>query len=164
MTIQSIPAPKKLVQLNFMAPISGESLPITQHSDPAISHGLKGQGLIISPLGSRIVAPCDGIIIEKSATNHQLIIQVNYGVFVELTYGSQALTTYGVGFSSNLKLGQHIKTGETLIELDLLNLKKKLSHFHVAMLVSNGVVKTQPHFGAIRTTEDIALIAIIKPK
>lgn len=164
MTTQVKPSTPKLIKLNLMAPISGEALPTTQHSDVAISHGLQGQGLIISPLGSRILAPCDGIIIKKSATNYQVIMQVNHGVLVELTCGYQAISTHGLGFISQVKIGQKIKAGDVLIELDLLNIKKQLSYFHVALLVTNGVVKTRPHYGAVRANEDIALVAIIKPK
>lgn len=164
MTTQQQPKQPLLVKLNLMAPISGEAFPLSQHSDPAISHALQGQGLIISPLGSRILAPCDGIITQKSATNHQLTIQTNNGVSVELTCGYQALATHGVGFSSNIKVGQKVTAGDALIKLDLLTIKKQLSIFHIALLISNGVVKMQPYYGAVRANEDIILTAIIKPK
>lgn len=164
MTTQTTPSESKLIKLNLLTPISGEALPVAQHKEPAISHGLQGQGVIIAPLGSRITAPCDGIITAKSATNHQLIIQVSHGALIEITCGYQAIETHGVGFVSQTRVGQHVKTGDTLIELDLLSVKQQISNFHVALLVSNGVVKTRPVYGAVRANEDVVLTAIIKPK
>ena len=44
MTTQTTASESTLVKLSLLTPISGEALPITQHKDPAISHGLQGQG------------------------------------------------------------------------------------------------------------------------
>jgi len=164
MTTQTTASESTLVKLSLLTPISGEALPITQHKDPAISHGLQGQGIMIAPLGSRIIAPCSGVITAKSATNHQLTIQVAHGALLEITCGYNAIKTHGVGFVSHVQIGQHVKTGDTLVELDLLNIKHQISHFHVALLMTNGIVKTRPVYGAVRANEDIVLTAIIKPK
>lgn len=163
MTTQTT-SPSKLVKLDLLTPVSGEAFSIAQHRDPAISHGLQGQGIIIAPLGSRIIAPCDGIITTKSATNHQLVMKVAHGVLLEITCGYSAIKIHGVGFVSHVQVNQHVKAGDTLIELDLLSIKHQIPNFHVALLMTNGIVKTRPVYGAVRANEDLVLTAIIKSK
>jgi phosphotransferase system IIA component len=162
MTIQQKTDDNKLIKLNLLAPINGESLPLSQHHEPSISHGLRGQGLMIKPLGSRIVAPCDGMITHKAATSHQLIMQVEHGVLIEITCGHSAMQTMGVGFVSKVQVGQLVKTGDSLIELDLLGIKKQITHLDIAMLMSNGVLTTRPQYGSMRSGEDIIMTGVVK--
>lgn len=162
MTTQEKAASTKLVKLNLLAPISGESLPLSQHHEPSISHGLQGQGLMIKPLGSRIIAPCDGVITHKAATNHQLIMQAAHGAVVEITCGHLAMQTMGVGFASKVQVGQRVKSGDPLIELDLLSIKKQITHLDIALLMSNGVLTTRPQYGSMRGGEDIILTGVLK--
>ena len=162
MTTQDKTPTTKLVKLNLLAPISGESLPLSEHHEPAISHGLQGQGVMIKPLGSRIVAPCDGVITHKAATSHQLIMQVAHGAIVEITCSHLAMQTMGVGFISKVHIGQRVKTGDPLIELDLLSIKKQITHLDIALLMSSGVLTTRPQYGSMRSGEDIIVTGVMK--
>jgi len=162
MTNQQTSTDKKLIKLDLVAPISGESFPLSQHNEPSISHGLKGQGVMIKPLGSRIVAPCDGVITHKAATNHQIEMQISQGALVEITCGHNALQTMGVGFISRVQVGQRVKANDTLIELDLLSIKKQISHLDIAILMSNGILTTRPQYGSMRSGEDIILTGVVK--
>jgi len=164
MTTQQTTTEKKLVKLDLFAPISGESFPLSQHHEPSISHGLKGQGVMIKPLGSRIVAPCDGVITQRAATSHQLVMQISHGALVEITCGHIAMQTMGVGFVSKVQVGQRVKTGDTLVELDLLSIKKQITHLDIAILMSNGILTTRPQYGSIRSGEDLILTGVVKQK
>ena len=156
--------PSQLTKLDLVAPISGEALPLTEHYEPVINHGLQGQGIMLKPLGSRLVAPCDGVVMEVAATNHQIKLQASHGVIVELTCGSSAITTHGVGFTRKINLGQRVKQGDPLIELDLINIRKQLPHLDIALLISHGVLTTKPHYGSVRVAEETVLTAIIIQK
>ncbi|MGB0835390.1 MAG: PTS sugar transporter subunit IIA [Psychrobium sp.] len=163
MTTAEKPA-QQLVKLPLLAPVSGEALPISQHYEPAISHGLQGQGVMLKPLGSRLVAPCDGVISEIAATNHQLKMQASHGVIVEITCGYQALETHGCGFVRKVNVGQRVKCGDVLLELDLINIRKQIPHLDIALLLTNGVLTVKPHYGNVRANEETVLTGVIKPK
>lgn len=153
---------KQLHKLILLAPISGESQPLAMHYEPSISHGLQGQGVMLSPLGSRLVAPCDGVITDIAPTSHRIMMQGALGTKVELTCGNDAIHTHGVGFNRKVNIGQRVNAGDILLELDLINIKKHMEHFHIALLLRNGVVTTKPHYGPVRSNEDKVLTGIIK--
>ena len=161
-TAKETPQPPTLKAIMLLAPISGESLPLIDHSDPLINRQLLGRGIIIRPLSSRLLAPCPGKIIAISAIGHHITLQTAHGAVIELVVGDNALESHGVGFTKKIKTGQQVQAGDVLLELDLNKLKHCLNSVDVAILVSKGALKITPKLGPKRAGLDHILKLIVK--
>ena len=150
------------LSVELMAPINGQAIDLAQTLDPLINQGLMGSGIAIEPIGNRIVAPCNGIIDTIAATGHQLTIISKHGVSIRIIIGHDGLATHGVGYHKKVEVGSKVTTGQTLIELDTLKLKKQLKSMTVAVLVTKGALKLLPQWGSKRAGEDLLLKVIIK--
>jgi len=152
----------KLKSLRLIAPISGTAYPLSHAADPLVIQGLLGAGVIIEPVGSRVVAPCDGTITSIAATGHQLTITNKYGVVIKLIIGFDGLSTHGVGYNKKIQCGDLVSQGQTLVELDTLKLKTQLQSLNVVTLVTKGALKMVPKLGIKRGGEDDILTLVIK--
>lgn len=148
--------------IELLAPINGQAIKLSEVIDPLINQGLMGSGVAIDPTGNRIVAPCNGIIKDIAATGHQLTLVSEHGITINIIVGHDGLTTHGVGYHKKVEIGSQVMTGQTLIELDTIKLKNQLKSMMVAVLVTKGALKLQPHFGPKRAAEDLILNVIIK--
>jgi len=152
----------KLKSFALVAPISGTAVALSAAADPLISQGLLGVGVVIEPVGSRVVAPCDGTVTSIAATGHQLTITHKYGVVITLVIGYDGLSGHGLGYVKKIQCGDQVSQGQVLIELDTLKLKKQLLSLNVVTLISKGALKMVPKFGIKRAGEDPILTLVIK--
>lgn len=155
-------AKPKLAIRTLASPISGESKTLTSHPDLLIAKGFLGKGVCISPISSRLVAPCKAKVIAIAPTGHQLTLGAGNGLIIELIIGKNAKESHGVGFSTKVKVGEVVAQGQVLVELDLIRLKASLPATAVAMLISKGALKMTPYHGSRRAGEDDIMQLIVK--
>lgn len=155
-------AKPKLAIKTLFSPVSGESEGLESHPNILIAKGLQGKGVHISPLSSRIVAPCKAKVINISAIGHQITLACGHDLIVEIVIGHEPLKHHGLGFNRCVKVGDIVNAGQVLVELDLIALNKLLEEVVVAMLVSKGAVKLTPYLGNMRAGEDEVMQLIIK--
>ncbi|MBL1173981.1 phosphoenolpyruvate--protein phosphotransferase [Pantanalinema sp. GBBB05] len=104
--------------LALVAPISGQMLPIEQVPDPVFAQKMVGDGISIDPLSQRLVAPCDGEVIQLHPSCHAVTLKTDSGLEVLMHIGLDTVTLRGQGFTPQVKVGDRVTTGDGLIEFD----------------------------------------------
>lgn len=105
--------------IELQAFVSGNIVPIENVPDPVFSNKLMGDGIAILPDEGRFVAPVDGEIIQVFPTKHAIGIKALNGAELLIHIGLETVSMNGEGFTSHVKEGEKVKSGDTLITVDL---------------------------------------------
>src|SRR5574344_802195 len=116
--------------LILYAPITGTIVPLEDVPDVVFSEKIVGEGIAIKPSGDKVVAPCNCTILEIFKTiPDDLIIFIHVGIdTVELK---------GEGFFRAVEEGDTVKTGDTLIDLNLNLIQNKAKSTVTPVLISS---------------------------
>lgn len=107
------------VESKFVAPISGELLPITEVPDPVFSGKMMGDGFAIKPNDGTVVSPVNGKIINVFPTKHAIGITADDGREILIHFGIDTVKLNGEGFEAFVAEGDNVKAGQTLLKVDL---------------------------------------------
>ncbi|MBM7651952.1 N-acetylglucosamine-specific PTS transporter subunit IIBC [Neobacillus cucumis] len=113
-----------LTEADFVMPIEGEAIPITEVPDPVFSQKMMGDGFAIIPANGSVVAPVDGEIINIFQTKHAIGIKSKQGYEILIHIGLDTVNLGGEGFTVLVEDGEKIKRGQPLIKADLSYLKQ----------------------------------------
>ncbi|OAH53279.1 MULTISPECIES: glucose-specific PTS transporter subunit IIBC [Bacillaceae] len=117
---QAVPsAIRNDVESRFVAPITGELLPITEVPDPVFSGKLMGDGFAIKPSDGIVVSPVDGKIVNIFPTKHAIGLVSDNGREVLIHFGIDTVKLKGEGFESLISEGDIVKAGQPLLKVDL---------------------------------------------
>ncbi|WP_410511398.1 PTS glucose transporter subunit IIA [Paenibacillus sp. BR2-3] len=105
--------------MKITAPVSGQSIPLTDVPDDTFSGGHMGKGVAIEPIEGKLIAPFDGKVAHVVKTKHAVILEHPSGLQLLLHIGIDTVSLKGNGFISHISNGDTIKAGQTLIEFDL---------------------------------------------
>lgn len=109
----------------FVAPLTGQMVPITEVSDPVFSGKMMGEGFAIIPKEGTIVSPVDGKIINIFPTNHAIGVQSDAGTEILIHVGLDTVNLKGNGFKMLVDENQFVKAGKALLKVDLDYLEKQ---------------------------------------
>lgn len=132
------------------------------YPDPAISQKLLGDGYSILPEKGRIVAPADGEVMMVFPTVHALGLKCgSYEILIHI--GVDTVKLNGQGFISHVKVGDAVKAGQLLVEVDLPTIEKHpevLSSATAVILTGSDkkVVLTHPDTHVSAGQADVARI------
>lgn len=101
------------------APLSGHVLELSEVADPVFANGLLGPGLAILPASGVILSPFDGEVISLFPTGHAIGLRSAAGVECLIHCGIDTVELQGRGFKVDVHLGEKVKRGTRLIEMDL---------------------------------------------
>lgn len=101
--------------LAFFAPLSGVLLPLESVPDPVFSGKMVGDGVAIEPTSEKLLAPCDGEVIQLHPAGHALTLRSSDGVEILLHIGIDTVKLKGEGFQPKVSLGQRVRQGDELI-------------------------------------------------
>ena len=87
--------------------------------DEVFAQGILGKCCGIDPTEGKIYAPADGEITQAPDSGHALGILTTAGVEVLIHVGVDTVEMKGDGFSPKVKVGDKIKKGDLLLEMDL---------------------------------------------
>ncbi|WP_046180184.1 glucose-specific PTS transporter subunit IIBC [Domibacillus tundrae] len=107
------------VESKFVAPISGELLPITEVPDPVFSGKMMGDGFAIKPSDGTVVSPVNGKIINVFPTKHAIGITADNGREVLIHFGIDTVKLNGEGFEALVSEGDVVTAGQPLLKVDL---------------------------------------------
>lgn len=127
----------KSVEVEIYAPISGEIVNIEDVPDVVFSEKIVGDGVAVSPIGNKIVAPVDGVIGKIFETNHAFSMESKEGVELFVHFGIDTVELKGEGFTRIAQEGQSVKRGDTVIEFDLALLESKAKSVLTPIVISN---------------------------
>lgn len=123
--------------LELVAPISGTILSLKDVPDLVISEKLVGDGIAIIPSSDKLLAPFDGMITRVLASNNAFAIRSDNNIEVYVTFGIGTNNFTGEGFTSNVSLGDKVKKGDPVINIDLNVATKDLESTATSMIVIN---------------------------
>ena len=110
--------------LLLKAPVSGETVPMKQIPDVMFSSGVIGSCIGILPDSGRILAPCDGTVVEIADTNHALTFRTEVGAEILLLIGLDTFTLNGEGLRPLVAEGEAVAAGQAVMEADLARIEE----------------------------------------
>lgn len=101
------------------APLTGESVLLSQVKDPTFAGGLLGPGGAIVPTSGHVVAPFDGEVIVAFPTGHAYGLRSASGVEVLIHIGLDTVQLAGKHFHPRVEVGRQVRRGDPLVDVDL---------------------------------------------
>ena len=101
----------------LFAPFSGVVVPLDEVPDPAFAQRLAGDGIAIDPLDQKVVAPCDARVLQVHRAGHALTLSA-FGLEILIHVGLDTVKLNGKGFKPNVKAGDNVRKGDTLLTFD----------------------------------------------
>ncbi|KYG58429.1 N-acetylglucosamine-specific PTS transporter subunit IIBC [Planococcus maritimus] len=114
---------KEILAEDFLMPIEGEIIPLSDVPDEAFAKEMMGPGFGIKPSGNIVYSPVDGRLVTLFPTKHALGIETDTGIEILIHVGLDTVKLNGEGFESLVEQGQLIQRGDALLKLDLDYLK-----------------------------------------
>lgn len=115
---------KSKIDNNVYAPVDGKCIDITEVSDATFASKMMGDGIAIVPTSNVIKAPCNGTISMIFHTGHAFGMKADNGLEILIHIGIETVNLNGKGFKALKKNGDKVKKGESIIEIDLEEIKK----------------------------------------
>lgn len=104
--------------LHVNSPFKGAYIPLDQVNDATFSSGIMGKGFAIFPEEGKIKAPFAGKVLMIAETKHALGLVSADGIELLIHLGIDTVKLNGNGFHISVKVGQEVKSGDTLVEVD----------------------------------------------
>jgi phosphocarrier protein FPr len=124
--------------LSLSAPLSGVVLSIEDSADPVFAGRMIGDGVVINPTNSVVVAPCAGTISQLHDAKHAVAIKSDTGVEVLIHVGINTVTLRGEGFDAKVKLGDTVVIGQELLAFDTSFIESKEICLETAIMITTG--------------------------
>lgn len=109
----------------FLCPANGTILELSNVPDPVFAQKMMGDGFAIELSDGKVVSPMDGEIVTAFPTGHAYGIRNQEGVEVLVHIGLDTVELQGEGFQSNVNVGDQIKQGDCLVNVDIEFIKQK---------------------------------------
>ncbi len=126
----------------IFSPINGVIRPITETPDPVFSQKMMGDGFCVEPEDGIVVSPANGTITTVFPTKHAIGITTKKGMELIIHFGMDTVSLNGEGFTSFVEVGQKVKVGDKLLEVELDKIKDKVPSLVTPVVVTNLEGKT----------------------
>ncbi|WP_128894375.1 glucose-specific PTS transporter subunit IIBC [Longirhabdus pacifica] len=148
--------------LTIFAPINGEVLPISEVPDEVFAQKMMGDGFAIMPHEGHVAAPTDAEIVNVFPTKHAIGLRSTCGKEMIIHFGINTVNLKGEGFETLVSEGDKVKQGQTLMKVNLEQIKDKvpsiitpvvftnLSDEEKVQIEASGKVKIGDKIGTIR--------------
>lgn len=155
---------KKKSAISILTPMTGEVVNIDEVPDQVFAQKMVGDGVAIIPTSGEVVAPCNGKIIQTFPTNHALGIETDEGLKILIHIGLETVELSGEGFESFVKVGDNIKIGDKLLEVDLDFVRKSGNVIISPIIITNLdiVENMEVELGQVTKGEDEIMNIIIR--
>ena len=101
------------------ADAKGAFVPMENIPDEVFAQGILGTCCGIDPSEGKVFAPAGGEITQVPDSGHALGIMADGGVEILIHVGVDTVEMKGDGFSPKVKVGDKVKKGDLLLEMDL---------------------------------------------
>lgn len=123
--------------LSLAAPLEGEIVSIINVPDPVFSEKMMGDGFAIKPTLNTIISPINGTIESIFPTKHAIGLKSVEGYEIIIHFGLETVKLNGEGFQILVKEGQKVNVGDTLLKVDIEEIKKKVPSIITPIVISN---------------------------
>lgn len=124
-------------KLKLLAPLSGVVWPLERVPDPVFAQKMVGDGISIDPVDATLIAPCDGEVVTLHPAGHALTLRTAEGLEVLMHIGIDTVTLKGEGFRPQVKMGDKVTSGASLIEFDLDFLARRAKSLLTQIVITN---------------------------
>ena len=100
------------------APISGETIDLSEVNDPVFSNKILGDGVAIRPNENIVSSPVDGILKLIFRTGHAFVVETENGDEIMVHIGIDTVQYQGKGFFVLKEQGSQVKAGEEVISFE----------------------------------------------
>ena len=108
----------------ILAPVKGKVIPLEQVPDEVFAEKVLGDGVAIIPEDGKIYSPVDGTITTITDSLHAYGFETEDGIQMIVHFGLETVNLKGKGFTSRVKVGDKVKAGDLVAEVDLDYLKE----------------------------------------
>lgn len=126
----------------IFAPMGGTVIPIAEVPDAVFAERLVGDGVAILPDTPTVVAPMDGTVALIAGTCHAIALCGADGVEVLIHIGLDTVSLNGGPFRVLVALGDVVRTGDPLVEVDLQRVVEAGHRLDTPVVVTNASVLT----------------------
>ena len=124
--------------VDFVAFLSGKTLPITEVPDATFAEKVLGDGMAIEPTDNILVAPVDAIVEQTmEGSNHAIGLTMANGLEILLHIGLDTVEMKGDGFTIHVAEGDRVKAGQELITFDPEKIKAAGHPLTTIMVITN---------------------------
>ena len=110
--------------ITISSPITGVAADLSTAPDEGFAGRMMGDGAVVTPTESVIVAPEDGEVAFVFDTKHAIGFMTESGVSMLLHIGIDTVKLEGKGFEVFVENGQKVKKGDKLMSIDIDFLKE----------------------------------------
>lgn len=109
----------------FCAPVTGECIPLDQVKDEAFASKLCGDGVAMIPSENLYRSPVDGVVTGIAESKHAFTLTSKDGLEILVHIGIDTVELKGEGFTPKVSVGENVRMGDVLCEVDLDFLRSK---------------------------------------
>lgn len=128
---------KQNESLNFVAPVNGKVIALSEVPDPVFAQKMAGDGVAIDTTGDIIFAPCDGELSLIFKTKHAFAMTLDNGIEILVHIGIETVSLKGEGFKQLVEQGTKVKAGTPIIKIDRNFIKSKGLSLITPVLITN---------------------------
>ena len=120
------------------SPVNGTQIPLAEVADETFASEMLGATVAVEPADGKIVAPCDGEVSNIFETGHAVCITTESGGELLIHIGIDTVNLNGQHFSSTLKVGDRVESGQALIRFDIPAIEQAGYDLITPVIVVNG--------------------------
>lgn len=145
--------------LEFVSPVEGKAMELSEVEDKVFSQGLMGNGFAVELTSGTVRAPFSGEVTVVFPTGHAIGMKRADGLEVLIHIGMDTVELNGKGFSLQVKQGDYVSVGDVLVEVDLDYIQSEGKSLVSPIVFPNGQVVSLNVQGNIKTGQDVVTIA-----
>lgn len=141
------------------SPVNGNVVATTEVADETFASEMLGTTVAVEPTDGKIVAPCDGEVMNIFDTGHAVCIATEAGAELLIHIGIDTVSMDGKGFVKKVADGAKVRKGDVLIEADLDAIKAAGHPATTMMILTNAddFSKVEKTAAGTVTTADLAM-------
>ena len=141
------------------SPVNGTVVPTAEVADETFASEMLGTTVAVEPADGKIVAPCDGEVMNIFETGHAVCIATERGAELLIHIGIDTVSMEGKGFVKKVEDGAKVHKGDVLIEADLDEIRTAGHPATTMMILTNAddFSKVEKTAVGTVTTADLAM-------
>lgn len=128
---------------SIASPLSGKAVSLETVPDEVFSQKVLGDGCAVIPADGNIYSPVDGKISSIAETNHAYGFETDEELDILVHFGLETVALKGEGFKPFVAVGDRVKKGQLVAQVDIELLKKHNINLMTPVIVCNGADNLQ---------------------
>ena len=155
---------KTKTKVGIVSPLGGKVIPLDQVPDPVFSEKVLGDGCAVIPTDGKIYSPVDGEISSIAETKHAYGFSSEDGLEILVHFGLETVALKGEGFTSHVEVGDKVKVGDLIAEVDLNILKQHNINLTTPVLICDGADELEMNVseGEVKVGSDLISLSSVK--